>query len=178
MFMSRELLIFRHGKSDWGNAAIDDFDRPLARRARKAVKRMASWLREENLLPQRILSSPAERARQTALRLCRHAHIPESRVVWEESIYAAELGALLDVLANAPGRHGRMMIVGHNPGLQELVYYLAGKPIEAPAGRPALPTAAIARMTMPYEWKRLKSGSARLISVKRPRELSAGKARN
>ena len=177
MFMSRELLIFRHGKSDWGSDAVDDFNRPLARRGRKAVKRMASWLREENLLPQRILSSPAKRARQTALRLCRHAQIPESRVVWEETIYAADLGTLLDVLANAPGKHGRLMIVGHNPGLEELVYYLSGKPIEAPAGKAALPTAALVRMTMPYDWKRLNSGCARLMSVNRPRELFSGKAR-
>ncbi len=169
--MARELLIFRHGKSDWGSDAVNDFERPLARRGRKAVKRMASWLREQDLLPQRILSSPAERARQTALRLCRHAEIPESRIVWEETIYAADLGALLDVLADAPGRHGRMLLVGHNPGLEELVEYLAGALIEAPAGSPALPTAALARMAMPYEWKRLESGCAQLVSIHRPREL-------
>ncbi len=168
--MARELLIFRHGKSDWGSDAVDDFDRPLARRGRKAVKRMASWLREQNLLPQSILSSPAARARQTALRLCRHAEIPESRVVWEEAIYAADLGALLDVLANAPRQHGRIMIIGHNPGLEELVEYLAGEPIDAPADSPALPTAALVRMTMPHQWKRLEPGCARLVSIKRPRE--------
>ncbi len=171
MFMARELLVLRHGKSDWGSDAVDDFDRPLARRGREAVKHMASWLREQNLLPQHILSSPAERARQTALRLCRYAEIPESRIVWEQTIYCADLGALLAVLANAPGQHGRTMIVGHNPGLEELVEYLAGEPIEAPAGRPALPTAALVRVTMPYQWKRLESGCAQLVSTNRPREL-------
>ncbi len=170
--MARELLIFRHGKSDWGSDALNDFDRPLARRGRKAVKRMASWLREQDLLPQCILSSPAERARQTALRLCRHADIPQSRVVWEEAIYAADLGALLDVLANAPQQHGRTMIVGHNPGLEELLEYLVGESIKAPAGSPALPTAALARIAMPYEWNRLESGCAQLVSINRPRELS------
>ena len=178
MYMTRELLIFRHGKSDWDSNAAGDFDRPLARRGRKAVKRMAFWLSDQNLLPQSILSSPAERARQTALRLCRYADIPESRVIWEESIYAADVPALLEVLAEAPGQHGRMMVVGHNPGLEELVEYLSGNPIEAPPGSPALPTAALARMTMPYDWKRLDCGCARLISINRPRELFAKQARH
>jgi phosphohistidine phosphatase len=176
MFMDRELLIFRHGKSDWGSDVVNDFDRPLSRRGRKAVKRMACWLREQNLLPRLILSSPAERARQTTLRLCRHADIPESRVAWDEAIYAADLGALLDVLAKAPGRHGRVMIVGHNPGLEQLVEYLAGEPIEAPAGSPALPTAALVRMTMPYQWKRLESGCAKLLSIDRPRGIKGDRS--
>ena len=171
MIMARELLIFRHGKSDWGSATLSDFDRPLARRGRKAVKHMASWLREQDLLPQRILSSPAERARQTALRLCRHGGIPETRIDWDGTIYGADLGALLDVLANAPGQHRLTMIVGHNPGLEELLEYLAGQAIDAPAGGPALPTAALARLSMPYEWKPLESGCADLIGIRRPREL-------
>jgi phosphohistidine phosphatase len=177
MYMARELLIFRHGKSDWDSDAIDDFHRPLARRGRKAVKRMAFWLSEQNLLPKRILSSPAVRARQTALRLCRFADIPESRVVWDEAIYSADLEELLDVLANAPGQHGRIMIVGHNPGLEELVEYLSGEPIETPPGSPALPTAALVRLTMPYDWTRLESGCARLMSVNRPRQLFTKHAR-
>lgn len=178
MYMARELLIFRHGKSDWDSAASSDFDRPLAKRGRKAVKRMAHWLREQNLLPQRILSSPAERARQTAVRLCRFVEIPESRIVWEEAIYAAEVEDLLAVLANDSGQNGRLMIIGHNPGLEELVEYLAGKPIEAPTGTPALPTAALARLTMPHDWRRLESGCARLVSVMRPRELFAEQVRD
>jgi phosphohistidine phosphatase len=171
MCVHRELLILRHGKSDWGDDAVDDFDRPLSRRGRKAVKRMALRLREQNLLPRHILSSPAERARQTTVRLCRHADIPESRIVWDQAIYAADLGALLDTLARAPGGHGRVMIVGHNPGLEELVAYLTGEPIEAPPGSPAVPTAALVRMTMPDHWNRLESGGAQLVSIDRPRDL-------
>jgi phosphohistidine phosphatase len=171
MCTSRELLILRHGKSDWGGDAVDDFDRPLARRGRKAVKCMASWLRRQDLLPQHILSSTAERARQTTLRLCRYADIPESRVEWYDAIYAADLEALLEVLVNAPQRHGRTMIVGHNPGLEELVAYLAGEPMVAPAGSPALPTAGLVCLSMPGEWQRLQSGCAQVLSVNRPREL-------
>ena len=171
MCTARELLILRHGKSDWGSDAVDDFHRPLARRGRKAVKCMASWLCRQDLLPGHRLSSTAERARQTALRLCRHAHIPESRVEWHDAIYAADLEALLHVLVNAPQQHGRVMIIGHNPGLEELVEYLAGEAIKASAGSPALPTTGLARLGMPREWQRLPSGCAQLLSINRPREL-------
>ena len=171
MCTSRELLIFRHGKSDWGGDAVNDFHRPLAGRGRKAVKRMASWLRDQSLLPEQILSSTAERARQTALRLCRYADIPETRVEWRDAIYAADLEALLDVLVSAPQQQGRTMIIGHNPGLEELVEYLAGEPIKTPAGSPALPTAGLARLSMPCDWKRLESGCAQVLSINRPREL-------
>ena len=171
--MTRELLIFRHGKSDWGADTVSDFDRPLARRGRKAVKNMASWLREQELLPQRILSSPAERARQTALRLCRHTDIPETRIDWQDGIYEADLEALLDVLAKAQGGDPLTMIVGHNPGLEALLEYLTGEAIKAQAGGPALPTATLARLSMPDDWQRLESGCAQLISINRPRELFA-----
>ena len=171
MSVYRELLLLRHGKSDWGSDAISDFDRPLSRRGRKAVKRMAWLLRAHKLVPRHILSSPAERARQTTARLCRYAEIPESRVVWNEAIYAANAGALLDVLATAPGTHGRVLIVGHNPGLEDLVAYLTAKPIEAPPGSPALPTAALVRMTLPGDWGRLESGCAKLVSIDRPRRI-------
>jgi phosphohistidine phosphatase len=63
------------------------------------------------------------------------------------------------------------MIVGHNPGLEELVAYLAGEPMVAPAGSPALPTAGLVRLSMPGDWQRLESGCAQLLSINRPREL-------
>ena len=92
--MSRALLILRHGKSDWDSGAADDFHRPLAKRGRKAVKRMAQWLRAHGELPARIVSSPATRARETTLRFCRHAGLADSIVVWDEAIYGADVPAL------------------------------------------------------------------------------------
>ena len=109
MYMARELLVFRHGKSDWYSDAVNDFDRPLARRGRKAVKRMAFWLSDQNLLPQRILCSPAERARQTALRLCRFAEIPESRIVWKKTIYAADLKSWSITCRAGPSKRPRVV---------------------------------------------------------------------
>jgi phosphohistidine phosphatase len=168
--MARELLIFRHGKSDWTSGAGTDFDRPLAERGQKAVKKMARWMRARALLPDCIVSSTAERARQTTLRFCRHGQIPESIVRWEEKIYEAGVATLLEVLARFDAE-GRGMLVGHNPGLEELVAYLSGSPIAVSGDSPALPTAALARLSMPEDWTRLERGCARLVGVTRPREL-------
>jgi len=159
--MTRELLVF----------PLADFDRPLAKRGRKAVKRMARWLKEQAVAPDRILCSPAKRAEQTALRLCRGVGLTESIVAWEDAIYDAELQTLLEVLARQAEQEDRVMIVGHNPGLEELVEYLAGERLDSSTGKPKFPTAALARLEMPGDWTRLERGCARLVSVTRPREL-------
>jgi phosphohistidine phosphatase len=170
--MTRELLIFRHGKSDWRADASGDFHRPLAKRGRKAVKRMALWLRSQGLEPDCIVSSTAERARQTTLRLCRHGQIPESVILWQEEIYGADVQTLLSVLAHCPASE-RAMIVGHNPGFEELVEYLSGGPISVSGASPPMPTAAVAHLSMPEEWEHLELGCGQLISITRPRELNA-----
>lgn len=170
--MARELQVLRHGKSDWSGDAACDFDRPLASRGRKAVKRMAGWLVDHDAVPDRIVSSTAVRAEQTTRRLCRKAGIPASSVAWAEAIYEAGVGTLLDVLARRDPGAARVMIVGHNPGLESLVGYLTGEPIAARAGSPAFPTAALARLTMPDDWGALEPGCAELLALVRPRELS------
>ena len=169
--MARELLIFRHGKSDWTTAAPTDFHRPLARSGRKAVKRMGRWLKEQKLLPDHIVSSPAKRARQTAERLCRSADLPKDSIHWEGNIYEADVEALLGVLAACPGSAQRVMLIGHNPGLEELVQYLSGGVGEPPPDSTFLPTAALVQLKTPNTWKNLGAGGAKLLSITRPREL-------
>ena len=168
---SRELLVFRHGKSDWTTDAPTDFERPLARRGRKAVKQMGRWMQAQGLGADCILSSPATRAEQTARRLCRFAQLPESRIQWVSDIYEAGVGTLLRVLAKCPQRPTTVMIVGHNPGLEELVRYLAGDADFGPARDNPMPTAALARLRMPQSWEKLGPGCAELIGIQRPREL-------
>jgi phosphohistidine phosphatase len=167
----RELLILRHAKSDWGSGATADFDRALALRGRKDAKAVGRWLRHQARMPGRILASPARRAQQTALRLCRAARIPETAIVWTPAIYEASLGTLLHLLAADAGDHPRVMLVGHNPGLEELLVHLAGETVVRPPDGKLLPTAALAWLEMPEDWHNLSRGSGTLRSVTRPREL-------
>ena len=171
--MSRELLVFRHGKSDWSTDAPSDFERPLAPRGRKAVKRMGRWLLEQQWLPEHIVSSPAKRAKQTTLRACKFARIPETQVVWDPQIYDADTPNLLRVLARCPQDKKRVMIVGHNPGFEELVDYLGGEQVERPPGEKLMPTAALAWLEMPEQWDTLERGCARAVSITRVRDLEA-----
>jgi phosphohistidine phosphatase len=168
--MPRDLLILRHAKSDWSTSATRDFERPLAKRGRNDAPRMGEWLAREGLVPGAIVSSPAERARETTLLVCKSVGFKLKKVFWEDAVYAANLSELLGVLAGCPADAASVMLVGHNPGLEDLVDFLADG-VEEPADGKLLPTAALARLEMPEDWGHLKSGCARLLSITRPRDL-------
>ena len=168
--MTRELLILRHGKSDWG-AGTDDFHRPLKDRGKRAAQRVGAWLRLQGLVPDHVISSPAERASVTAEKACKAMGMNAATIQREPAVYAASTGELLQVLAGCPDSARRVMLVGHNPGLEELLVYLARESIAYPADGKLLPTAALARLAMPDSWQGLHAGSGELISITRPGEL-------
>lgn len=169
----RCLLIMRHGKSDWTSEAKSDFDRPLATRGRKAVKRMCGWMIGEGIRPDLVISSPANRARQTALRVCKELGIDGTNILWDPSIYEAELGALFRVLSECRGEDQSVMLIGHNPSLEALVRYLSGAEVGAIEATKFFPTAAVARFDMPDDWTQLYPGSGRNMSITRPRDLQS-----
>ena len=169
--MPRQLLVLRHAKSAWDTDAPSDFERPLAKRGRKEAPRIGIWLRHEGLVPEHVVSSPAVRARQTALKVCKELKFPGERIAWDARIYEAGIGGLLAVLADCPADAHRVMIVGHNPGLEMLVRFLSGGAVDEPADGKLLPTAALACLDMPEVWDHVDEGSARVLSVTRARGL-------
>lgn len=171
--MSRELLILRHAKSDWETDAPSDFQRPLAKRGRKDAPRMGKWLREQGITPDHVLSSPALRARQTVEHVCDELGLDRKTIEWDENVYLAELNTLLEVIANCPTSARRVLLVGHNPGLEDLLEYLCRDATSLPSDGKVLPTATVARVELPDKWKRLVPGSGKLVSLTRPRELKA-----
>ena len=120
----RTLYVLRHAKSDWGNSSLKDFDRPLNDRGRKAAKAIGKELRKRKITPDLVLTSPAERAKQTLGRV-QDAHGASFDVREDQRIYLAEPEVLIDAIRSAPEDAKQLMIVGHNPGLQELVVALA-----------------------------------------------------
>ncbi|NEV60585.1 SixA phosphatase family protein [Thiorhodococcus minor] len=169
--MPRELLLLRHAKSDWDSGAATDFERPLAKRGKSDAPKVGSWLYREGLVPDHVVSSPAERARQTAAKVCKRMDFKKKRIVWDETVYEASLPELLDVLARCPEGAATVLLVGHNPGLEELLRHLVGEDIEIPEDGKLLPTATVARLEMPNDWTALGSGTAQLVSITRPRSL-------
>lgn len=174
----RRLILFRHAKSDWADDAQDDHDRPLATRGRRAAGPMGAWLAGRGFRPDLVLCSTAERARST-WRLARTAFAPPPKVGYKANIYLAAPDVLLDAVKTAAADVQTLMIVGHNPGLEQFVELLASR--GDPEARRALsgkfPTAAIAVLDFPFDgWSDVSERSGRLDRFVTPRMLGLGEA--
>jgi len=160
----RTLYLLRHAKSDWGDPAVADRDRPLNARGRRDAPRIGRLLARETPAPEFILCSPAVRTRQTLDLLCRAmAGSPTIRL--DERIYDAPVGALMDALTESPDSAPAVLLVGHNPGIPGLIERLTGEPVR-------VPTATLARIELDADrWSDLAAGAGRLMAVWRPEEL-------
>ena len=162
--MSRELWLLRHGKSDRDNHALDDFDRPLKKRGKLAAQRIGLWLKQENLIPDYLISSPAKRAISTA-KIVHKAIAVEALVVKQDKrLYQEGFERLKTVLSECPAEAGPVLLVGHNPELEDLLINLVGV-LNLPDTDKLLPTAALARLVMPDDWSHPDAGCAKLLSI-------------
>jgi phosphohistidine phosphatase len=154
------LLVLRHAKSDWSTPGQADRDRPLSGRGRRQAPEAGRWLAEHGLLPDLVVVSPAVRARRTWDLVAAELPGPLPTRV-EKRVYAASRAELLSVLADLPETTGTVLLVGHNPGLEELVEHLVGEHVR-------LPTSALAVVDVPVPWSGLGPGSATLRASGRP----------
>lgn len=161
----KTLLILRHGKSSWKHSGLADHDRPLNGRGRHDAPRMGRLLREEGLVPDLVVSSTAVRARATADMVADQAEC-EKPVMQRPDLYLADVAAIIRVIRDVGGEVSRLLVVGHNPGLEELVAGLSGRAV-------ALPTAALAEVRLEVDaWSKLETGTpGQLVNLWRPREL-------
>ncbi|MPZ12538.1 MAG: histidine phosphatase family protein [Kiloniellaceae bacterium] len=167
-----ELLLLRHAKSDRQDRSLDDFDRPLAPRGRRAAPLMGRFLSEQGLAPGLVLCSTARRAAET-LELLLTALASRPEIVYLKTLYLAPPGRLLALLRRQSQDRDRIMLVGHNPGLHHLALELAGGQ-GGLAGRRLVekfPTAALARFQV-ADWPTLGQGPAKLVEFVRPRDLT------
>jgi phosphohistidine phosphatase len=123
------VLLLRHAKSSWDASALADYDRPLAKRGQKAAPLMGTEIARLGLRPDLVLCSGAVRTRETLALVLPALGAPAPEVVYDDAIYMATPAALLTLLRKLPaGGKGpkTVMIVGHNPGLEELAVLLVG----------------------------------------------------
>lgn len=163
----KTLLVFRHAKSSRKDDTLDDHDRPLNKRGNQTAPRMGRWIAEQNAVPELILSSTAKRAKSTAKKAAK-AMGYEGKIRYDKSLYLAEPSAYLQAVQTHAKAQTRVMIVGHNPGLQDLVQAMTGM-------EQALPTAALAEIRLAIaSWQDLQSDTTgELCHLWRPRDLFA-----
>ena len=166
----RLVHVVRHAKSSWADEGLPDHERPLAPRGRRAARRLAAHLRAAGVRPDLVLCSSAVRARQT-LDLLRPGLPDPVEVLVEGDLYGAPAAALLDRLRRLPDEVGAVMLVGHNPGLQDLVLTLAARGGDRARVRDGFPTAALATLAVPSgPWSGLGPGAAELAEYVIPRK--------
>lgn len=168
--MARELLIFRHGKAVRRDGS-NDFSRPITDRGKRGSQRMGVWLWQKDIRPDLIIASPAERAFVSAQKLCKAMGKDAAAITSDRRLYKAGLKSLLAVLAECPRTAQRVLLVGHNPAITDLLLYLLGSKLPAPDDGRLLPTATLARLLMPDDWKQLEFAGAQLKSMTRPDDL-------
>ena len=167
----KRLYLLRHAKSSWDDPTLADHDRPLAPRGRRAAKVMAKHLGRKGISPELVLCSPSMRTRQTLKRLAPGLG-KKADVQIEPKLYAAPARDLLEVLHKVPDEVESVMLIGHNPGIQDLALSLAGAGSEIPRLRSKFPTAALATLELNGTWRELAPGSAELVSLVKSKELS------
>jgi phosphohistidine phosphatase len=170
----RTLLLLRHAKSSWADPELADIDRPLAARGVRAARRMAAHLEATGPQPDVVLCSSARRARQT-LELLRPALGDRSDVQVDGRLYGADATAILGRVRALDVGVGSVMVVGHNPGIQDLALELAGVGDgDALAQlRVKFPTGALATLQLrDGTWSQLGPGGAFLAALTLPRQLS------
>ncbi len=164
-----ELALLRHAKSDW-SASLPDRERPLNARGRRDARHIGRWLAETGWIPDLILASPARRVRETLANLRAETGWPESLVRWEDALYLAPERILAERVRRLPDDRARVLLTGHNPGLEQLLLRLAEQPPAPQDNGKLFTTANLALMELPC-WHRLEPQRARLLAFVRPKEL-------
>jgi phosphohistidine phosphatase len=161
----KTLYLFRHAKSSWKNESLADHDRPLNKRGQNDAQSMGRLMKKLGIVPDLILCSSAVRARET-VRLATENCDYTGEIQIRDDLYAFKPDPFLDALAQLDDRFSSVMLVGHNPAMEELVAGLTGD-------FHPLPTAALVRINLPVEhWKMASFGiHANLEGIWRPKEI-------
>jgi phosphohistidine phosphatase len=170
----KTLTLLRHAKSSWDDPIQRDFDRPLNAKGLRAARRVGQHLRDQGAHFDHVVASPAVRVIETLDGIW-EGYGRTLKPVWDRRIYLASAATLLEVVHDVPAEADSVLLVGHNPGLEDLVLILT--PDDGDATRDTLeekfPTAAVAVLGFKGAWPDLAPRGARLTKFTRPRDLDA-----
>jgi phosphohistidine phosphatase len=170
----KRLTVLRHAKSSWKDRELDDFDRPLNGRGRKAARRMGREISERGMHFDFVLASPAARVRETIDGVSEHCRL-NAPMHFEPRIYMARVAELIELIRAIPDGANSALLVGHNTSAERLVAKLSADDDTGLRGRveEKFPTAALAAIEMPIErWKDLEPECGQLVALIYPADLA------
>ncbi|HYJ83832.1 MAG TPA: histidine phosphatase family protein [Allosphingosinicella sp.] len=168
----KTLTLLRHAKSDWDDPVSRDFDRPLNPRGRKAARAVAREMKARGLAFDLVLASPARRVIETLEEV--EPVYGALRPDYDRRLYLASTATLLEIVRAAPDPVGRLLLVGHNPGLEELALALSSRDEAGLRGEVEVkyPTGTLAEIELPAQrWAEVAGRSGRIVRFIRPRDL-------
>ena len=174
------LYLLRHAKSSWGDRALDDHDRPLNERGRKAAGMMGSYLRQLQTPPRLVLASTARRVSET-LALMLPELAGDLTLIRDRGLYLATPDQLLSRLREVSTNPSSLLIVGHNPGIHEFALQLSGEVVdearrdERDRMKAGFPTAALAIIRFPWanSWRAVGYGRGQFEGFVTPKDAAA-----
>lgn len=169
--MSHELLILRHAKSDWHAGYGQDIHRPLNKRGRRQATLVGEWLGKQQLMPQMVICSPARRTMETLELVMDVAGEQDISVDYRQGLYLAGLSTLLEQIGQTPDSISRLMIVGHNPGMEDLLIHLSRDEPEYTHSGKLMTTANLAWLELARNYQQPAEHSAVLKRLIRPGDL-------
>lgn len=167
----KKLTLLRHAKSTWDDPVARDFDRPLNRRGRKAARAVGAEMRRLGLEFDAAIASPAVRVKETLADVEQGYGRPLG-ADYDKRVYLATTDTLIDIVRSADDSAERLLLVGHNPGLESLAIELTSGSGLRDEVAIKYPTGALAEIELPAEeWADVRPGTGRLVRFIRPRDL-------
>ena len=160
----KELILIRHAKSSWSNPLLEDFERPLNKRGAKNAPFMAKVLKQKEVNPDLIISSPSKRTKDTLDFFIKEFDY-KGEIIFEESIYEAPYINILKVIKNIDDKHKTIFLFGHNPGFNDLADFLLGRFEEN------IPTCGVLKIDFDTNyWKNISKDNSKLIFFNFPKK--------
>jgi phosphohistidine phosphatase len=172
--LTKKLILLRHAKSGWDDPVARDFDRPLNRRGEKAARLVGRWMKNEAIDFDHVIASPAVRVIETLDHIV-GGYGRRIEATWERRVYLASSATLMDVMRELGDDIKSVMMVGHNPGMEDLVLELVAEDIGGEMRAlvyEKFPTAAIAEIELDIaSWSEIDRNTGKIKKFIRPRDL-------
>jgi len=159
----KNIYLIRHAKSYWGDQSTPDIDRPLNKRGKRDAPLMGDILNDKKIKPDLIISSPAKRAKKTAIAIADKISYPEKKIVYKEELYEASINTLLKVLQKLDEKNNSSMIFGHNPELTLLNNHISNHYIDN------IPTCGIVALQLDKKWSELDKDKCKFLFFEFPK---------